>query len=48
MAGSTFGGLTVVSREASGTGRMTPLDGTESARLSGVVAAPSDGLPTGD
>lgn len=45
MPGSTFGGLTVVSRLASGAGWMTPLGGTEDAeRLSGIVVARSEGV----
>ena len=44
IPGSTFGGLTVVSRLASGPGRITPLGGTEeSARLSGAPAGPPGG-----
>ena len=38
MPGSTFGGVTVLSRLASGAGWMTPFGGTaESARLSGAL-----------
>jgi hypothetical protein len=48
MPGSTFGGLTVVSRLASGSGWITPLGGTEFGRLSGVPVAPSDGSRVGD